>query len=527
MTQVPVCGPGLVDGQPGIPHELLGGRIASAVPPGCTVEDVDVIVIGGGGSGLAAASTAAALGRRVVLFEKCPALGGTTAWSVGSVSASNTPHQRREGIQDSPHDHWEDLGLFCGADVVRDNRALGRVLADHAPETFAWLLSSGLRFVGPTPEPPHRRPRMHNILPNSKAFPHHLGRLCRKLGVRIELETRVDSLLVEQGRVTGVVATRTGRGAVAWKARGGVVLAAGDFAGSPALKTHYATAPLATVDAMNPASTGDGILLGLAAGGVVRNGDHLRGPFLRFVPPAKPHWLQRLPPHPLVTGLMAWAYRHVPPSLLRPVLMRFVTTSLAPEAAIFRAGAALVDTAGRLIDLAGRNVHDAVAALPDSMAYIVFDVRTAKLFTSWPNYVSTAPGVAYAYLDDYRRTRADIFHEGATVAELAAKLRVDVRTLADSMAAAGSGDKAVSQVTDGPLYALGPAKAYVVFTNGGLDVSLRLEVLDSNGAPIPGLFAAGSNGQGGLLLEGHGHHLMWAFASGRLAGRHAAYASTR
>ena len=27
---------------------------------------------------------------------------------------------------------------------------------------------------------------------------------------------------------------------------------------------------------------------------------------------------------------------------------------------------------------------------------------------------------------------------------------------------------------------------------------------------------------GGLILEGHGHHLGWAFVSGRIAGRHAA-----
>jgi flavin-dependent dehydrogenase len=32
----------------------------------------------------------------------------------------------------------------------------------------------------------------------------------------------------------------------------------------------------------------------------------------------------------------------------------------------------------------------------------------------------------------------------------------------------------------------------------------------------------GSTGQGGLLLKGHGHHLGWAFASGRRAGRNAA-----
>jgi predicted oxidoreductase len=54
-------------------------------------------------------------------------------------------------------------------------------------------------------------------------------------------------------------------------------------------------------------------------------------------------------------------------------------------------------------------------------------------------------------------------------------------------------------------------------------VSERLEVLRGDGSPIRGLYAAGSTGQGGLLLEGHGHHLGWAFISGRIAGRNAAF----
>jgi predicted oxidoreductase len=53
-------------------------------------------------------------------------------------------------------------------------------------------------------------------------------------------------------------------------------------------------------------------------------------------------------------------------------------------------------------------------------------------------------------------------------------------------------------------------------------VNEHLQVLTADGKPIPGLFAAGSNGQGGLLLKGHGHHLGWAFTSGRIAGRNAA-----
>ena len=67
----------------------------------------------------------------------------------------------------------------------------------------------------------------------------------------------------------------------------------------------------------------------------------------------------------------------------------------------------------------------------------------------------------------------------------------------------------------------------VVFTDGGLKVTERLEVVRADGAIIRGLYAAGSTGQGGLLLEGHGHHLGWAFISGRIAGRNAAFETHR
>lgn len=55
-------------------------------------------------------------------------------------------------------------------------------------------------------------------------------------------------------------------------------------------------------------------------------------------------------------------------------------------------------------------------------------------------------------------------------------------------------------------------------------VDSQHRVLGADGAALPGLYAAGSTGQGGLLLKGHGHHLAWAFVSGRRAGRIAAQA---
>src|SRR5258705_2925192 len=118
--------------------------------------EVDVIVIGGGGAGLAAASEAARLGRQVVLLEKNPTLGGSTAWSVGSISATGTPHQRARGIKDSPQAHFEDLEILAGRNASRDNRVLRRILVDSTTELIDWLMGVGLQFVGPNDEPPHR-----------------------------------------------------------------------------------------------------------------------------------------------------------------------------------------------------------------------------------------------------------------------------------------------------------------------------------------------------------------------------------
>jgi fumarate reductase flavoprotein subunit len=62
---------------------------------------------------------------------------------------------------------------------------------------------------------------------------------------------------------------------------------------------------------------------------------------------------------------------------------------------------------------------------------------------------------------------------------------------------------------------------------GGLVVDEQLRVLAAEtGQPIPGLYGAGCNGIGGLVLYGHGLHIAWAVTSGRLAGRHAAGATS-
>jgi succinate dehydrogenase/fumarate reductase flavoprotein subunit len=486
-------------------------------------EEADVVVIGGGGAGLAAAIEAATLGRKVVLLEKNIRLGGSTAWSVGSITASLTPHQIEAGILDCPRDHDEDIPGFAGRWEGRDNDELRRLLTENVPETFRWLLSMGLVFFGPMPEPPHRRPRMHTVLPNSRAYIYQLSRRARRLGVDIRLESHAIGLVTRDGAVCGVKYERTGRGESVLDARGGVVLASGDYSASPELKAKFISPAVAKVEPVNPMSTGDGHRMAMALGARVLNGEVRLGPEIRFLPPPLLGFMRALPPSRALALVMKWSIEHLPQRLLRPFILAVVTTALAPSRTLFAEGAILVNRNGkRFTDECGEPAL-AVAEQPDKIAFILFDKAVAEKFSRWPHYVSTAPGVAYAYLEDYRRNRQDVFHQAPTIAALARQLGMDERVLGETVAAHSANDNSGRpRMEHSPFYALGPVKGYVVITDGGLAIDRTMAVLDGSGKPIEGLFAAGSAGQGGLLLEGHGHHLGWAFTSGRIAGRNAA-----
>jgi succinate dehydrogenase/fumarate reductase flavoprotein subunit len=472
-------------------------------------EAFDVIVVGGGGSGLAAAIEARAAGAQVVLLEKNEKLGGSTAWSIGSITATGTPHQIKRGISDRPQDHYADMPLFAGELAGRDNDELRRILCDEVPDAFRWLMSLGVRFYGPMPEPPHKQPRMHNVLPNSLSYIYHLGRHATKVGVDMRLGVRATSLTVEGGRVTEVACSDGRR----FRAHRAVILAAGDFTNDPELKARYMGAQQSKVEGVNPTATGDGQKLALALGARIVNGDLALGPEIRFIAPARTTLVRRLPPWRGLARAMEWAMGHVPQALLRPFIMGFLTTALAPSESLFEHGALLVNKDGKRFCDERVSPALALADQPGKFGYILIDGRLAQRFSAWPHFVSTAPGIAYAYVPDYRRNRADVYTEAASLTELARKLQMPPQALQTAVGERNG---------EAPFIALGPVKPVFVHNEGGLAVDTRHRVLGAQGEPIRGLYAAGSTGQGGLLLKGHGHHLAWAFVSGRRAGRIAA-----
>ncbi|MDB5846602.1 MAG: hypothetical protein JWP29_354 [Rhodoferax sp.] len=485
-------------------------------------EVVDVVVVGGGGSGMAAAIAAAEAGAQVIVLEKNHDLGGTTRLSVGSITATGTRFQKAKGIADTPDEHFDDMSLFLPPELeAKENLELRRVLVDHVPETLEWLIGIGLSFYGPMPEPPHHKPRMHNVLPNSRAYAYYLEKECRRLGVDIRLNARAQRLVREGDTVVGIVAD-VAQGPTEFIAKGGVILASGDFsAGEELKKIHVPHA--AHVDAINPASTGDGHVIAEQVGGWIRNAEVMWGPSLRFKSPPVETLLRRLPPYRWLTKPMQFALMNLPLWMFRPFITRFMTASLAPEPAMLKAGAILVNRNGvRFGDELARPELE-VPNQPGREAFLVFDDALARKFSAWPHFVSTAPGIAYAYLADYKRTRPDLYYEAPTLQALATRMGVPPAVLEAEVAAhnaaldAAAGDPR-PRVVRGPFYALGPAQSWIVFTEGGLAVSARHEVITRQGAPIAGLYAVGSAGQGGAILAGHGHHIGWAMTSGRRAG---------
>ncbi|MGH9549933.1 MAG: FAD-dependent oxidoreductase, partial [Terriglobales bacterium] len=63
--------------------------------------ETDVLVVGSGAGGLTAAVTARLLDLEVLVLEKEPVFGGSTAWSGGVAWVPGNSHEIAAGIQDS------------------------------------------------------------------------------------------------------------------------------------------------------------------------------------------------------------------------------------------------------------------------------------------------------------------------------------------------------------------------------------------------------------------------------------------
>lgn len=61
-------------------------------------EEADLVVVGSGGAGMSAAITAAQHGKKVIVLEKMPIIGGNTNRAEGGMNAARTIQQLEHGV---------------------------------------------------------------------------------------------------------------------------------------------------------------------------------------------------------------------------------------------------------------------------------------------------------------------------------------------------------------------------------------------------------------------------------------------
>jgi len=113
--------------------------------------DADAIVVGAGLAGLAAAAELADAGRRVIVLDQEPeaSLGGQAFWSFGGLFFVDSPEQRRMRIRDNRALALNDWMGSAGFDREEDHwpRQWAEAYVDFAAgEKRSWLWQQGLRI---------------------------------------------------------------------------------------------------------------------------------------------------------------------------------------------------------------------------------------------------------------------------------------------------------------------------------------------------------------------------------------------
>ncbi len=273
-------------------------------------ETVDVLIVGYGGAGVCATIEAAGAGAETLALERASGGGGTTAMAGGVVYlGGGTRVQKACGVDDSP----AEMLRYLEASTPDPDPEKFRIYAEGSVAHFDWLVDQGVPFKdalhnarvtqpdnddclfwsGNEKSWPYRdiakpAPRGHKVQSEGDAGPVLFARLheaAQRAGARIQTDTRVLKLVLDESdSVAGVIARQDGRD-YAYRARRGVVLCAGGYAMSEVMmQRHLSRLAGRATPIGNPYDDGTGLRLGMSAHGA---GIHL-GEYhitLPFYPP--------------------------------------------------------------------------------------------------------------------------------------------------------------------------------------------------------------------------------------------------
>jgi 3-oxosteroid 1-dehydrogenase len=532
----------------------------------------DVVVLGTGAAGLVAALAAAEQGASVGLFEKTDRVGGTTAISGGGCWVPCNAQMAASGITDSRDDALRYLASLSFGHI---RPGFAEAFVDDGPRVFRWLESAtplrmkivsgypdyhperpgGKPAGGRTLEPElfsfrpladwsdrvvagHRNP---HLMLSDTTLGGGTGHLDQQVQARREAEdlrgcgaalvgpllkacldravepvtaSRAQDVVIDDGRVAGVVVEQRG-GAVVVRAARGVVLATGGFEWDPELVRGFLRGPM-TSPASVPANVGDGLLIAMRAGAALDN-----------MPQA--WWVPVIEiPGDVAFGRQRATLLNRERTLPRSIIVNQLGRRFTNEAANYNAlGGAL-----HQLDAVRFDYVNLPCWLVFDAGYLARygfrDVRPAGPAPAWITQagslgeLAAAIGVpADALTQTVARWNANVesgddpdFHRGRSAYDVwsgdaAARPRVQAT---------------LGPIDEPPYYAV-QVRSGTLGTSGGPRTDLQGRVLDTRGQVIPGLFAAGNvaaaptgmayGGAGGTL----GPIITFAYRAGMAASR--------
>ena len=548
-------------------------------------QETDVVVVGAGLAGLAAATEIAEAGKRVVVLDQEgeQSLGGQAFWSFGGLFFVDSPEQRRLRVRDSLDLAWQDWLGAAGFDREDDHwpkRWAEAYVAFAAGEKRAWLRAMGHRVFpivgwaerggGAASRHGNSVPRFHVTWGTGPGLIEPFVRRARAAEaagrLTFRFRHRVDELTRSGGRIDGVRGTlleesRAERGASSSR------LAVGNFA----VKAHVVV---------------------VASGGIGGNHELVRRNWPKRLGEPPRHMVSGVPEHVdgrlmqiaedvgarLINRDRMWHYvegienfapvwpRHGIRILPGPSSLWFDATGMRLPAPLYPG----YDTLGTLAHLR-RSGHDhSWLVLTQSIIRKEFALSGSEqnpdlTGKDWRLVARRAVGRrATGPVEAFKERGADFVVRGTLPAlvegmnalvgtelirldalqrEIEARDREienpfckDAQVMGIHNARRYLGDKLIRTARPHPILdpAHGPLIAVRLHvltrkTLGGLETDLQGRVLGADGAPLPGLYAAGeAAGFGGGGMHGYrsleGTFLGGCLFSGRTAGRAAAAA---
>ena len=457
--------------------------------------EADVIVIGAGGAGMAAAVQASQDGASVIVIEKQASIGGNTILSGGAFNAVKDGSEEAVANEDSVEKHYEQT--IKGGDNEGDP-ALVRTMVENAYDGLEWLKSMGMEFKeGVFTVTGGLWPRAHKPVDpvGTGFFKTYQKYVDEHENIEVLLNTKASDLIVDAGRVTGVIATGETGNTITLNAKKAVILATGGFAKNVEMRMKYdaiwGNLDESVQSTNHSGATGDGIVMAESVGAeLVQMG-----------------YIQLLPLGDPKTGSLSG---NIELDVERRI---FINTN----------GDRFVNEGGRRDDMT-----KALFEQPDHMMWIVLDSHCYPTGEEKNNFNESinqlvAEGRAF---------------KGETVEELAKAINVPAENLQKALDDFNAHVKSKEPdafgrtlysdpIDKGPFYAAARVPT-VHHTMGGVKINKEAQVINAGGEIIPGLYAAGEV-TGGIHGKNRlgGNALADILVFGRIAGKNAAAEASR